>query len=107
MKFKSKILIILFSIVYYWFYLSIYFGYFLSKIFFNFFDEINKTNISKTIQFRKKFSFKNIIKIIIDFFWKLIKNWFIRIGHKFLLLIDAINKVIKALKFLERNSSQF
>src|SRR5687768_3916046 len=97
MKFQSKSLIILFPIVYYWLYLSICFGYFLSKIFFNFFDELNKTDLSKIIQFRKKFSFKNIIKIIINFFWKLIQNWFIRIGHKFLLLIDAINKVIKAL----------
>ena len=28
----------------------------------------------------------------------LIKNWFIHIGHKFRLLIDAINKMIKTLK---------
>ena len=65
MKFQSKSVIILFSIVYYWFYLSICFGY-----------EINQTDLSKSIQFRKKFSLKNIIKIIIDFFWKFIKNWF-------------------------------
>ena len=36
------------------------------------------------------------------FFWKLIKNWFRRIGHKFLLLIDAINKVSKALKICRK-----
>ena len=64
-KYQSKSLIILYSIIYYWFYLSVCFGYFLSKIFFNFFDEINKTDFSKAIQFRKKFSFKIIIKIII------------------------------------------
>jgi len=75
---------------------------FYQNFFFNFFDEINKTDLSKSIQFRKKFSLKNIIKIIIDFFWKLIKNWFIRIGQKFLLLIDAINKVIKALKICRK-----
>ena len=89
-------------IICYWFYLNICLGYFLSKIFYNFFDEITKTDLSKIIQFRKKFSLKNIIKIIIDFFWKLIKNWFIRIGHKFRLLIDAINKVIKALKICRK-----
>ena len=94
MKFYLQSLIIQFSIVYYWFYLTVCFGYFLS----NFFDEINKTYLCKSIQFKKKFSFKKLLKIIIDFFWKLIKNWFIRIGQKFLLLIDAINKVIKALK---------
>ena len=99
---NSKSLRILFSIACYWFYLSICFSYFSSKFFFNFFDEINKTDLSKSIQFRKKFSFKNIIKIIIDFFWKLIKNWFILIGHKFLLLIDAINKAIKALKICRK-----
>lgn len=98
MQFQSRFLIILFTMVYYWFYLSISFGYFLSKIFVNFLDEINKTNLSKSIQFRKKFSFKNIIKIIIDFFRKLIKNWLIRIRDKLLFLIAAINKVIKALK---------
>lgn len=97
-----KFLTPLFLVVCYWFYLSICFGYFLSKIFFNFFDEINKTDLSKSIQFRKKFSLKNIIKIIIDFFWKLIKNWFIRIGQKFLLLIDAIHKVLKALKMYRK-----
>lgn len=89
-------------IICYWFYLNICLGYFLSKIFYNFFDEITKTDLSKIIQFRKKFSLKTIIKIIIDFFWKLIKNWFIRIGHKFRLLIDAINKVIKALKICRK-----
>ncbi len=70
-NFSLKFLTPLFLVVCYWFYLSICFGYFLSKIFFNFFDEINKTDLSKSIQFRKKFSFKNIIKIIIDFFRKL------------------------------------
>ena len=97
-----KFLTPLFLVVCYWFYLSICFGYFLSKIFFNFFDEINKTDLSKSIQFRKKFSLKNIIKIIIDFFRKLIKNWFIRIRDKFLFLIAAINKVIKALKICRK-----
>jgi hypothetical protein len=84
-NFSLKFLTPLFLIVCYWFYLNICFGYFLSKIFYNFFD---------SIKFRKKFSFKKIIKIIIDFFWKLIKNWFIRIGHKFLLLMDAIDRLI-------------
>ena len=101
-NFSLKFLTPLFLIICYWFYLNICLGYFLSKIFYDFFDEINKTDLSKSIQFREKFSFKNIIKIIIDFFWKLIKNWFIRIGHKFLLLIDAINKVIKALKICRK-----
>ena len=77
-----KFLAPLFLAVYYWFYLSICFGYFLSKIFFNFFDEINKTDLSKSIQFRKNSSLKNIKKIIIDFFRKLIKNWFLRIRGK-------------------------
>ena len=70
-NFRLKFLTPLFLVVCYWFYLSICFDYFLSKIFF---DEINKTDLSKSITFRKKFSLKNIIKIIIAFFWKLIKN---------------------------------
>ncbi len=101
-----KSLITLFLIVCYWFYLSICFGYFLSKIFHNFFDIIDKTSLSKSIKFRKKFNFKNIIKIIIGFFLKLIKNWFIRIRQKFLLLIDAINGLIIAVKiFLKKFKS--
>lgn len=101
MKSKSqnlKFLPPLFLIVSYWFYLNICFGHFLSKIFYDFFYSTNKTSFYKIIKFRKKFSFKNIIKIIIDFFWKFFKNWCIRIIHKFLLLIDAINKVSKTLK---------
>ena len=82
------------------------FDYFLSKIFYNFFDSINKTSFSKSIKFRKKFNFKNIIKIIIDFFWKLIKNWFIRIGHKSLLLVNANDGLIIAVKnFLKKFKS--
>lgn len=53
---------------------------------------------AKIIEFRKKFCFKNIIKTVSEFFWKLILNWLKRIGQKFMLLMDAINKVIKALK---------
>jgi len=93
-NFSLKFLTPLFLVVCYWFYLNIYLGFFLSKIFYNFFDNI---------EFQKKFSFKNITKIIIDFFWKLIKNWFIRIGQKFLLLIDAIDGLIRAVKiFLKK-----
>ena len=67
-NFNSKILTPLVL----WFYLNICFGYSLSKIFYDFLDQINKTDIFKSIQFRKKFSFKNLMKIIINFFWKLI-----------------------------------
>lgn len=102
MKCQSKSLIILFSIVYYWFYLSICFGYFLSKIFFNFFDEINKTDLSKSIQFRKKFNLENIKKFVISYILKFFENWIKRIGHKCLLVLAAIDEVIKALK-ISRN----
>ena len=67
-NFSLKFLTPLFLIVCYWFYLNICFGYFLSKIFYDFFDSTNKTSFYKIIKFRKKFSFKNIIKIIIDFY---------------------------------------
>ena len=101
-----KSLTTLFSIVSYWFYFNMCFGYFLSKIFYNFFDSINKTSFSKSIKFRKKFNFKNIIKIIIDFFWKLIKNWFIRIRHKSMLLVNANDGLIIAVKiFLKKFKS--
>ena len=96
-NFSLKFLTPLFLIVCYWFYLNIYLGFFLSKIFYNFFDNI---------EFQKKFSFKNIIKIIIDFFFKLIKNWFIRIGQKSLLLNYAIDGSIRAVKiFLKKFKS--
>ena len=89
-----KLLTPLFFILWYWFYLNIYIGFLLSKIFYNFFGNI---------EFQKKFSFKNIIKIIINFFLKLIKNWFIRIVKKSLLLNDAIAGSIRAVKiFLKK-----
>ena len=103
---SCKLLTTWFLIVCYYFYSCVCFGYFLSKIFYNFFDSINKTSIYNSIKLRKKFNFKNIIKIIIDFFWKLIKNWFRRIGQKYLLLIDAIDELIRAVKiFLKKFKS--
>jgi len=71
---SSKLFTPFLLIVFYWFYTSISFGYFLSKIFYHFFDTIHKNSFSKRIQFRKKFHFKNIIKTIIDFCWKLLKD---------------------------------
>ena len=98
MKSKSKLLVIIFPIICYWFYSSICFGYFLSKIFSNFFDEIDKTCPSKSIKFRKKFSLKNIVKMIIHFFWKIIKNWFTHIWDKGRCLLAAAARVIQGLK---------
>ena len=102
MKFQSKSLIILFSIVCYWFYLNVCFGFFLSKIFYNFFDEINKASLSKIIEFRKKFNFDNIKKSVFRYILKFFKDWIKRIGQKCLLLFEAINKVIKALKICSK-----
>lgn len=78
MKFKSKSLIILFSIVCYWFYLNVCFGFFLSKIFYNFFDEINKASLSKIIEFRKKFNFDNIKKSVFRYILKIGLNALVR-----------------------------
>jgi len=101
-KLKNKFLTPLFLVVCYWFYFNICFGYSLSKIFYDFFDEINKTDLSKSIQFRKKFNLENIKKFVISYILKFFENWIKRIGHKFLLLIDAINKLIKALKIFRK-----
>lgn len=102
MKFQLKPLIILFSIACYWFYLNICFGYFLSKIFYNFFDEINKMYLFKSIQFRKKFNLENIKKFVISYIFKFFENWIKRIVEKYLLVRVAIDEVIKALK-ISRN----
>ena len=50
-NFNLKILTPLIVILCYWVYLNICFGFYLSKIFYNFFDQINKTNLSKSIDF--------------------------------------------------------
>jgi len=97
-----KSLTTLFSIVSYWFYFNMCFGYFLSKIFYNFFDSINKTSFSKSIQFRKKFNLENIKKFVISYILKFFENWIKRIGEKYLLVLAAIDEVIKALK-ISRN----
>ena len=100
MKLKYKSSILQFRLGFSWFFMNFLFGYYASKMFWNLFSEnkIKKTDPCKNIQVTKKFSFKNIIKIIIKFFWKLLKNWFTHIDVKFLLLIDAINKVGQALQ---------
>lgn len=105
-NFSLKFLIPLFLIVCYWFYMNICFGYFLSKIFYNFFDIIYSRGLSKRIKIRKKFHFKNVIKTIIDFCWKLIKNWFLRIFQKSLFLIRAFDlSGIAILTFLKKFKS--
>ena len=87
----------------YWFYTSISFGYFLSKIFYNFFDTIHKNSSSKLIQLRKKFHFKNIIRTIIHFCWKCIQNWLLRIFKKSLLLMRALDGSLTAIQiFLKK-----
>ena len=88
----------LISIACYWIYLSICVGYFLSKIFYNFLDQINKTNLSKNIKFRKKYNLEKILKFIIHSILKIFKAWFQRVGKKMLLVIESIYKLIKALK---------
>lgn len=95
------------SIIFYCLYLSIYSGYFLSILLINLFDQINKTDLFRSIEFRKKFNFKNIIKSVINFLFKHLKNWLNRINKKFLLLIDNINKIIRAFKTCKKNSSLF
>ena len=103
---SSKLFTPFLLIVFYWFYTSISFGYFLSKIFYHFFDTIHKNSLSKRIQFRKKFHFKNIIKTIIDFCWKLLKDWFLRIFQKSLLFIRALDRSVTAIKiFLKKFKS--
>ena len=77
-------------LIFYWFYVNICFGYFLSKIFYKFFN-------SNGIKFRKKISLKKKFKILISFFWKLIKNHIDGVGEKLWLLMRAINNLIIAL----------
>ena len=53
----------LFLIFCYWFYLSIWCGFLLSKIVDDFFDNtVNQKSLSKCIEYRENFNFKNIIK---------------------------------------------
>lgn len=96
-------LITLFLIVCYFFYRSICFGYFFSKIFYDFVDSLNKTSFSETIKLRKKFNLKQIFKIIFDFFWTLFCNWLKRGWEKVTLLCDAckltLTGIIAFLKF--------
>ncbi len=100
---SSKLFTPFLLIVFYWFYTSISFGYFLSKNFYNVFDTIHKNNLSKRIQLTKKFHFKTIIKTIIDFSWKSIQNWLLRIFQKSLLFIRTLDRSLTAIQiFLKK-----
>jgi hypothetical protein len=102
-----KILPLLFFIIFYWFYMSICCGYFLSKIFFNFLKIFRTSNFFenfKSIKFRKKFNLKNIIKIITNFFWNFIINWLSRIYNKTLVLIDAVVELIRLVQIILKKS---
>lgn len=97
-----KLFTTLVLIIAYWFYLSICFGYFLAKIFYCFFDGINKPNLYKIIKFRKKFSFKNLKKIIINSILKFFSDWIKRIVEKLSLTWEATNDVITILRICSR-----
>ena len=101
-------LIVPFLIMGYWFYISVCFGYFLQKIVYHFLDRLNKKDPSKIIKLRKKFNFKNIIKSIFRFFFKLIKNWCTRVLEKLFLLIEMLPTFIDGLiTFLKKVKSTF
>ena len=106
---KSFIPIVL--IIFYWFYNSVCFGYFLSRIFYNIFDIMNENSISASIQLRKKLNLKNFIRTIIYCFWKFIQNWWLQFYQKFLLLWNIPNQLIKIIAlFLKKvliNSFKF
>jgi hypothetical protein len=59
-------------------------------------------DLSKSIQFRKKFNLENIKKFVISYIFKFFENWIKRIVEKYLLVRVAIDEVIKALK-ISRN----
>ena len=90
------------SLIGYYFYRSICLGYFIADQLFNFLDEVNEHDISKSIEVRKKFGLRNVQKTIINFLKKITKNWFLRLGRKSGLLIQGISKFIKALKISKR-----
>ena len=102
-SFTPSLLLLLGS---YWFYTSICFGYFLSKIFYNLFDTIHKNNLSKRIQFRKKLHLKNLIKTILVFCWKFIQNWLLRIGQKSWYLILALFRSLKPIHIFFKKVSK-
>jgi len=104
---SSKSFTTLLLLVSYWFYTSISFGYFLSKILYHFFDTIHKNSLSKLIQLRKKFHFKTIIKTIIDFCSKLIQNWLLRIFKKSLLLMSALDRSMTAIQIFLKKFLKF
>lgn len=107
-KLSWKTLTPLCLMVGYWFYNSISFGYFLSKIFYTILDTFHKNSLAKRGQLRKKLHLKNIIKNSIDFFWKLIQNWLIRIFEKFLLFISALDQSVQSIMiFRKRLKSLF
>jgi hypothetical protein len=87
---RYKTMITLFFIVCYWLYFNICFGYFLSKIFYNFFNDINKTSLSKSIKFRKKF--KSLLKFRHNF--QLLKELLSIFWETFLIFSSLVNEIL-------------
>jgi hypothetical protein len=96
---SSTILILIVSL---WFYISVCLGYYLSTVFYNFFDKISKTNLSEMIKFRKKFNLKNIKIFIGSYVFNFLKNWAKRIEKKLFLTLAAIYETIKSLKIFRK-----
>lgn len=81
-------------------YISIYVGYFLSNLIYDFLSAIPNRNFYKMIQFRKKLDLKSIFAFLISYISKFLKNWGMRIVEKFPTALDAIDHILDALQIL-------
>lgn len=86
------------------FYLGIYLGWFLSKLFYQLFDifaTMNKKNSPEIIKFRKKFNLKNVIKYILRYFGHILIQWLLRAFSLVWLATEAFEQaLISTLEFI-------
>jgi hypothetical protein len=103
----SKSLTTLFLIVCSWFYISICFGYFLSKLFYNFFDKINKTSLYKIINYILKFKYNfRLLKNLLPIFWQTFQI-VPSLVNEVLFVNNIIKFVIKCKRFILLIMSQY
>nr|WAK84814.1 hypothetical protein [Amicula sp. isolate GU52X-4 cfCalB7] len=105
------IILLLVSYTFFVFYVGIRFGYFLSKILYDFVDQINKNDLYKRIQFRKEFTVKTITRfiprLIVKFFKKYVNRVFGKIFQTYLTVYIFVGSFLSLLKKLKFDFSQW
>ena len=92
---NCKDIIILFPLFFYWLFIHVCLGYFLSQAFYRYFDSLNIKNPLKSVRFRQQINLTNLRKFLINSILKFFEIWLRRLHKKGIMLCKTIFGLIR------------